>query len=114
MPKITIKNNNFISKEELLFPGYIFIKTTFDNYSTLSFTKGIKKILKFGSNISFMSEKDIAEIRMIEKNSKNEPFSFKVIIGQEANIIKGPLKGSLVEICSIPSNKRVDILVYSW
>ena len=67
MPKITIKNNNFISKEELLFPGYIFIKTTFDNYSTLSFTKGIKKILKFGSNISFMSEKDIAEIRMIEK-----------------------------------------------
>ena len=111
LPRITIKNNNSISKEELLFPGYIFIKTTFDNYSTLNYTKGIKKILRFGNNISCMSEKDIAEIRIIEKNSKNEPISLKVVIGQEVNIVKGPLKGSLVEIGSIPSNKRVDILL---
>ena len=111
LPKITVKNNNTTSKEELLFPGYIFIKATADNYSTLSFTRGIKKILKFGNNISCISEQEIDKIRKIEKKSKNEPISLKIKIGQEVCISEGPLKGSLVEICSLPSNKRVDIFL---
>tara|TARA_B100001989_G_scaffold72992_1_gene49870 strand:+ start:210 stop:686 length:477 start_codon:yes stop_codon:yes gene_type:complete len=111
LPKITVKKNNHNFKEELLFPGYIFIKSSIDNYSALSFTKGIKKILKFGKNVSFLNDKEIFKIKTIEKDSKNKPISLKVIVGQKAKIIDGPLKGNLVEICSLPSKKRVDILL---
>ncbi len=111
LPKITVKKNNHNFKEELLFPGYIFIKSSIDNYSALSFTKGIKKILKFGKNVSFLNDKEIFKIKTIEKDSKNKPISLKFIVGQKANIIDGPLKGNLVEICSLPSKKRVDILL---
>ena len=111
LPKITVKKNNHNFKEELLFPGYIFVKTSIDNYSALSFTKGIKKILKFGKNVSLMNDKEIFKIKTIEEDSKNKPISLKVSVGQEAKIIDGPLKGNLVEICSLPSKKRVDILL---
>ena len=111
LPKITVKKNNHNFKEELLFPGYIFINSSIDNYSALSFTKGIKKILKFGKNVSFLNDKEIFKIKTIEKDSKNKPISLKVIVGQKAKIIDGPLKGNLVEICSLPSKKRVDILL---
>ena len=77
----------------------------------MSFTKNIKKILKFGKYVSFLNDKEIFKIKTIEKDSKNKPISLKVIVGQKAKIIDGPLKGNLVEICSLPSKKRVDILL---
>ena len=51
LPKITVKKNSK-SKEEALFPGYIFINTSFENYSSLKYTIGIKNILKFRSKLA--------------------------------------------------------------
>ena len=52
LPKITIKKINSNPKVEVLFPGYIFVNTSFENYSALKYTMGIKNIIKFGDNIS--------------------------------------------------------------
>ena len=46
-----------------------------------------------------------------EKKSKKNPISSKVKIGQEAIIAQGSFKGTIVKICSLPSNKRVDIFL---
>ena len=48
LPKITIKKINSNPKVELLFPGYIFVNTSLENYSALKYTMGIKNIIKFG------------------------------------------------------------------
>ena len=111
LPKITIKKNNSNPKEEILFPGYIFVNTSFENYSALKYTMGIKNIIKFGDNISYISDESIKIIQMAEETSKIDPVASQIQIGQDAVISKGSLKGSMVKICSLPSKERVGVLL---
>ena len=111
LPKITIKKINSNFNEEVLFPGYIFINTSFENYSTLKYTMGIKDIIKFGHNISFICSEDIKAMKVAEKTSKIHPVVSQIQIGQDVTIAKGSLKGSIAKICSLPSKERVGILL---
>jgi transcriptional antiterminator RfaH len=111
LPKITIKRINSNSKEEVLFPGYIFVNTSPENYSDLKYTKGIKNIIKFGNNISCISNEELKSIQIAEENSRIDPISSQIQIGQKAHISKGSFKGNIVKICSLPSKDRVSVLL---
>ena len=111
-PKITTKKINSNPKKEALFPGYIFINTALDNYSSVKYTKGIKNIIKFGQNIPYITDDEIKSINMLEESSTIDPFVSKIKIGQEMLIKTGSLKGNFVKICSLPAKKRVDVLLY--
>ena len=110
LPKITTRKINSIPKVEVLFPGYIFVNTSLENYSALKYTMGIKDIIKFGDNIPCISYEEIKSMQMAEKKSKFEPVAQQIQIGQTATITTGSLKGSIVKICSLPSKERVGIL----
>tara|TARA_B100001778_G_scaffold1280_1_gene1124 strand:+ start:188 stop:667 length:480 start_codon:yes stop_codon:yes gene_type:complete len=112
LPKITTTKTNSNPKVEVLFPGYIFINTSSENYSVLKYTKGIKDILKFGDKISSLSSDDIKAMQMVEKTSKSTPLVRQLKIGQDAFVKKGSLKGNIVKICSLPSKERVGILLH--
>ena len=111
LPKITTKKINSNPKEEALFPGYIFVKTSLENYSALRFTLGIKDVIKFGDNISTISDEDVNAFQIAEKSSKINPLSSQIQIGQDVCISRGSLKGSIVKICSLSSKKRVNVLL---
>jgi transcriptional antiterminator RfaH len=111
LPKITIKKINANPKVEVLFPGYIFVNTSLENYSALKYTMGIKNIIKFGDYISYISNEEISSIKIMEESSKFEPMIQHLKIGQEAIIKEGTLKGNIVKICSLPSKDRVDVLL---
>ncbi len=112
IPRVTIKKKTYAKpKCEVLFPGYIFVNTSHENYSALRYTTGIKNIIKFGENISYMTDLQIKKIKNLEASSKLEPIISKVKIGQEALIAKGSFKGMVVKICSLPSKQRVDVLM---
>jgi transcriptional antiterminator RfaH len=111
VPKITIKKINSNPKEELLFPGYIFVNISFKNYSTLKYTRGIKNIIKFGDNIPCICSEEIKAIQKVEETSRIAPLEPHIQIGQDVIIAKGSLRGSMVKICSLPSNKRVEVLL---
>ena len=70
----------------MLFPGYIFVYTSLENYSALKYTMGIKNIIKFGNNIPCVSQEDVTAMKMAEETSKLDPISSKITIGQEAII----------------------------
>ncbi len=112
LPKIVIKKHNHNPKEEVMFPGYIFINTHIDKYSSVSYTKGIKNIIRFGENIAYVSDDEIRSISTVEKLSKSNPLATNIEIGQEVEIIGGSLKGNIAKICSLPSKKRVGILLH--
>ena len=112
LPKITTTKTNSNPKVEVLFPGYIFINTSSENYSVLKYTKGIKDILKFGDQISSLSSDEIKAMQMVEKTSKSSPLLRQLKIGQDAFVKKGSLKGNIVKICSLPSKDRVGILLH--
>ncbi len=111
LPRITTKKTNSNSKNEVLFPGYIFVHTSFKNYSALKYTMGIKNIIRFGENFSYLTDEEIKKIRIIEESSKFKPITPKVRIGQEMHVARGSFKGIIVKICSLPSKERVDVLM---
>tara|TARA_B100000475_G_C14836358_1_gene247002 strand:- start:100 stop:579 length:480 start_codon:yes stop_codon:yes gene_type:complete len=111
LPKITTRKINSDARVEVLFPGYIFVNINIENYSALNYTIGIKNIIKFGDNISYISNEEINTMQMVEEISKKDPIASQIKIGQDALIAKGSFKGSIVKICSLPSNKRVGVLL---
>ncbi|MDA7830159.1 hypothetical protein N9A85_05445 [Gammaproteobacteria bacterium] len=111
LPKITTKKINSNPKVELLFPGYIFVNTSFENYSALKYTMGIRNIIKFGYNISCISDKEIEAMHMAEETSKIDPVALQIQIGQDVMIAKGSLAGSIVKVCSLPSKERVGVFL---
>ncbi len=111
LPKIKVKKPNSDLVDEALFPGYIFIKTRLEESTSIKYTKGIKKVIKFGNSIPCLTENEIKSIKSIEKLSKLDPISLKIEIGQEAVFADGPFKGSLVKICSLPSKGRIEVLL---
>jgi transcription antitermination factor NusG len=112
LPKITTKKINSNPKVEVLFPGYIFINTSFENYSALKYTKGIRNIIKFGDNISRISNEEIEAMQMAEETSKIDPVASQIQIGQDVIIAKGSLKGSIAKVCSLASKERVSVLLF--
>ena len=111
LPKITTKKINSNPKVEMLFPGYIFINTSLENYSALKYTMGIRNIIKFGDNISCISDEEIEAMQMAEETSKIDPVASQIQIGQDVMIAKGSLTGSIVKVCSLPSKERVGVLL---
>ena len=111
LPKITTKKINSNPKVEVLFPGYIFVNTSFENYSALKYTMGIRNIIKFGDNISCISDEEIEAMQMAEEVSKIDPVVSQIQIGQDVMIAKGSLTGSIVKVCSLPSKERVGVLL---
>ena len=111
LPKITTKKINSNPKVEVLFPGYIFVNTSFENYSALKYTMGIKNILKFGDNISCISDEEIDAMQNAEELSKTDPIVSQIKIGQDATIAKGSFKGSIVKVCSLTSKDRVGVFL---
>ena len=112
LPKIVTKQHSLNPKEEVMFPGYIFINTSIDKYSSVRYTKGIKNIIRFGENIAYISDDEMKSIATFEKLSKSKPIASNIEIGQEVDIIGGSFKGNIAKICSLPSKKRVGILLH--
>ena len=111
LPKITIKKINANPKMEVLFPGYIFVNTSLENYSALKYTMGIKNIMKFGDNVSCISSEEIEAMQMAEEASKIDPVASQIQIGQEVIIAKGSLAGNIVKVCSLSSKERVEVFL---
>ena len=111
LPKIKVKKLNSNLKEEVLFPGYVFINSRLEDYSLIKYTKGIKKVLKFGNSIPRMTDNEIKSIQSIEKLSSTKPITPEINIGQDAIVLEGPFKGTLVKICSFPSKERIEVLL---
>jgi transcriptional antiterminator RfaH len=112
IPKIFTKKLNRNPTEEILFPGYVFINDGFENYTKINFTKGIKNVIKFGDHIPYLNEEEVKSIKSVEKISKSSPIVLSLNIGQKVVIEKGSFMGSVVEICSLPKNNRIEILIY--
>ena len=111
LPRIKFKKPNSNYGEEVLFPGYVFLNIRLEYYSLIKYTKGIKKVVKFGKNIPSLTDNEINSIKSIEKLSNSLPITPKINIGQEAVITDGPFKGTLVKICSLPSKERIEVLL---
>lgn len=59
--------------------------------------------MKFGNSISYIPYEEIKTFKLLQKSSKKDPILSNIKVGQEAKISKGSFKGTIVQICSMPS-----------
>lgn len=106
IPKIFVKKNSQI-KSLNLFPGYGFVQYEEKKVHSLKYTKGLKYVLKSGSEYSFLDNGYIQEIRVAQLSSADLPVSLKPKLNSDAIIIEGPLKGRVIKVIGFKSEDRI-------
>ena len=100
--------------KEFLFPSYIFVKLSLENYKWLKikYTLGVKKLLSAGSVPSKIN-KSFVENLMKSSNEdgllNNSFFSFKP--KQKIIVTKGPFRKVLGEVICLVGDNRVKVLL---
>lgn len=113
-PKIDItkrKQNRFINKTELLFPGYIFIliDTDSDDVRKVQSTYGISNIVRVGTQIGEVPKPFIDTLQA--SFALNNRFNRKPLVpGQQVKIIKGPFAGLIGKLSQVDTSARVKCL----
>jgi len=91
--------------DEPLFKSYIFINTSISYYNDILNVNGIVKFVNFEKLPVVVSEKDISFIRkMLGSNLELNILTDDIAIGNEVEIISGPMigiKGQIVEYRSV-------------
>ena len=112
LPKILVISEKTQTKtEKMLFPGYAFVYCNLNDYSTIKYSKGVRKVLIFGSSIPSISDNQIKKIKEIEQNSQISPIEINLRVGDQVKINVGPFKDVITQIISSPCNERVGVLL---
>ena len=81
----------------------------------MKYTTGIKDIISFNNIFPALDANEIYKLKELEQSSNEYPILEKIFIGQEASIIKGLLRKSIVTIASMPKEKKSqNIYKSSW
>ncbi len=96
-----------------LFPGYLFVKITPNDFWKILATDGVVNFVRFGTNNAKVREQDILNIRILLQESENiivDKTIFKQ--GEEIQITDGKFKGykGLVEFIKGKNNLVVSLL----
>jgi len=111
----TISNKfGFKTVKTPLFPGYIFVstKTLNSSWHKINYTRGVRKIVSFGKDISPIDKNFINYLKRLEVNGKicsSKIRNFK--IGDSCKIISGIFKDKLCFINKMCSRDRIKVLL---
>ena len=94
--------------EKPMFKSYIFVYAEKNEFLNIVQTYGVHHIIKFGDEIVPIHESEIEGIRqLIEGGFNPEPTDY-FVVGDEVEIIGGPLKGMIGQVSRI---KRQDYFI---
>lgn len=108
IPKVLIIKDNNI-KTDNLFPGYGFVKHN-NSITSLNFTRGVNKVVRFGSNYGLLNDDQIKKMKILMDESFASPIIQRKSINSQVKILNGPLKGISGKLISYSSKDRVVIL----
>jgi len=108
IPKISFKVGDDI-KTDNLFPGYGFVKFN-ESITSLNFTKGVNKVVRFGNDYGLLNDGQIEEIKKLIDKSFASPIIMRKPINSQVEILNGPLKGISGKIISYTAKDRVVML----
>ena len=87
--------HNKAQSEEILFPGYLFIKADMTNaYRKVTYAHGVLRVVKFGSEPAVVDDEIIDSIqKRVHKGLVVRPVQSSLKMGQIVRINKGPFYG---------------------
>ena len=116
MPKIkatTKKENKFINKEVLLFPGYIFISADLQNYywTKINSTYGVSKLLSFNNKPSEVPLDFMVALKKRFEDNINPIIDENLKRGDIIKFNNGPFANLVTNIESIDAKQRIYVLL---
>ena len=105
-----IRRGRRLAAEESLFPNYLFIRLQrwVDNWSPLRSTRGVARLVAFGSEPLPVDDDLIEEIRRRLDERATEP---ALQTGQRVQIVEGPFRGLDAIFKSHQGEQRVQLLI---
>jgi transcriptional antiterminator RfaH len=116
MPKIKVtkkKENKFINKEVLLFPGYAFIGVDLkkSDWTKINSTYGVSKLLRFNDKPSEVPLDLVVELKKRFQDNINPVINEKLKRGDTIKFNNGPFSELIAYIESVDEKNRIYVLL---
>lgn len=112
--KVTIKKENkFINKDELVFPGYVFVGIDLDKsyWTELNSTYGVSKLLSFNNKPSEISFELIMALKKRYEDNINPIINEDIKKGDTIKFNNGPFADLVASIESVNAKNRIFALL---
>lgn len=112
--KVTIKKENkFINKDKLVFPGYIFVSMGLEkpNWSIINSTYGVSRLLVFNNKPSEISNDIILALKNKYETNSDTLITKNLNRGDNIKFISGPFVDLIARIELIDDKNRIWVLL---
>lgn len=92
-----------------LFPGYVFVQPSVDQYENIRYIRGSCGLVLLGSKPAAMPERDLEAVKMLVGSGAELEVNPKLIPGQRVKVIAGPFAGIQGELFRIKSQEHLVI-----
>lgn len=106
------KNNKFLNKKSCVFPGYIFVGFSHENFNWIKInsTYGVSKILFFNNKPAKIPYDLIVALKKRYEANINPAFNAGLQKGDLIKFDKGPFADLIAEVEKIEENSRIWVL----
>ena len=114
---LSVKNGKKVVKEQLLYPGYIFVETSsIDRINHLvKTTNGATNVLKDNKGIPIILKQSEIDRMLGEKEANKESPESSFVLGEKVKIINGPFanfNGKIEEMNVEKNRLKVEVLIF--
>lgn len=95
--------------EAPLFPGYVFVQPSADQYEDMRYIRGSCGLVFAGSKPAPMPQKDLEAVRILVGSGATLAVNPQLVPGQRVEVISGPFKGVRGEMVRVKSQERLVI-----
>jgi len=92
-----------------LFPGYVFVQPSSDQYADMRYIRGACGLVLVGNQPATMPEKDLQAIKILVGSDAELTMEMNIVVGQRVKVIEGPFAGAEGELVRAMSQERLVI-----
>lgn len=92
-----------------LFPGYVFVQPSEDQYENMRYIRGSCGLVLFGSRPAAMPERDLEAVRILVNSGAALAANPRIIPGQRVAVVAGPFMGIQGELARVKNQERLVI-----
>ena len=94
-----------------LFPGYVFVRPTLDQYASMRFIGGSCGLVLAASRPASMPEKDLDAVKLLVESGATLTVDPELIVGTRVKVVDGPFMGVEGELVLVKNQNLLVINV---
>ena len=92
-----------------LFPGYVFVQPSSDQYVDMRYIRGACGLVLVGNLPATMPEKDLEAVKILVNSGADLTIDANIVVGQRVKVVGGPFAGAEGELVRVKSEERLVI-----